>query len=463
MIQHRFGRCTFDPDAKSVVCGGRAIPLTGKSAELLAILLETPNAVVANDVLRDRLWPAGFVEPGNLAQQVYVLRRALAVDPTVAIETAARRGYRLRATAGGQRVTVPGPSFLRPRPWPVHARTAVLSLVAAAALIVLPGGAAVVRTSVDDVNAPAARTYALGRYFWERRGTENLARAQAYFQRTIALAPKSSLGYAGLAEVWGLRADADMSKSHEGLTRRAYAYAQQAVARDQDSGVAHAALGLALLEKDQASKALVELRMALALDPRNAEAHEWYAIQLLMRGNVADAGRHFEAAAELQPENVAITTWRAWIRYYLRDFDTAAADFRTALELNPDFDVARLGLISALVQRGAFGEAAATLRTAHPRDWSTRQAFRALAAITDLRLGLRRAADDEASRLQAESRTKSSDADEFVVAALALDGRRSEARRLRARMHLETKPYARRMIDLDPLVGPVFRDLGQNV
>jgi DNA-binding winged helix-turn-helix (wHTH) protein/Tfp pilus assembly protein PilF len=465
VTQNRFGRCTFDPETRSVACDGHAIPLTAKSAELLALLLERPGAVISNDVLRERLWPAGFVEPGNLAQQVYVLRRALAVDPGVAIENVSRRGYRLRAAASAaDAVSVPW--------WRRHARSAVASFVAAAALVVLPGGASLVRSRSTNVDAPGERTYALGRYFWERRGEDNLARAQAYFERTIAMAPESALGYAGLAEVWGLRADADMSKRvHPALVRRAVSYARIALAKNAESAVAHAALGLALLEsgtyaemsnpKCPCRNAIPELRRAIELDPRNAEAHEWYGIQLLTKGQLADAALHFEAAAELQPENVAVTTWHAWIRYYLHDFDEAAADFKTALQLNPAFETAQLGLIAALVQRGAYRDAKAALRSMHPHDWSMLRAMHALAAIADLRLGLRPAADAAAVRLQAETRARPGTDDEYVVAALALDGRRVEARRLRARMHL--KPYERRMIDLDPLVGPVFRGLGGNV
>ena len=433
-----------------MVCDGHTIPLTAKSAELLAILLAEPNAIVATDLIRERLWPSGFVEPGNLPQQIYVLRRALAVDPSVAIETHARRGYRLRAQVA------PPPLVGQPW-WRHHVRSLVASAVAAAALVVLPGGAAPVHGGTANVDAPGLRTYALGRYFWMRRGDDNFARAASYFERTVALAPNSALGYAGLAEVYGLRADA-MKPGYLALAQRALHNGQLAVAKDNDSGVAHASLGLALLETGSEAKGVAELRRAIDLDTGNAEAHEWYAIQLLKGGDVRGAARHFEAAAQVEPENVAVTAWRAWMRYYLHDFDAAAADFRTALQLNPAFSYAQVGLAEALMGRGRYVDAKSTLKGIRSHDWMLSRAVAALGAIVDIRLGLRQAAHDETRRLQDQALARSSDSsDEFVVAAVALDGRRSDALRLRARMHL--KPYEKRMIDLDPLVGPVFRDL----
>ncbi|MBV9102854.1 MAG: tetratricopeptide repeat protein [Candidatus Eremiobacteraeota bacterium] len=455
MIHHRFGRCTFDPDAGSIRCDGHEVRLTAKSAELLSILLAHPNDVVSSEILRERLWPSGFVEPGNLPQQVYVLRRALVVDRSISIENVARRGYRLRANIPLLQAASNG-DLLPQRP-----RSLVAAGLAAAALLVLPAGAAFVGRDANAHAFPGSRTYALGRYFWEKRGADNLLRAESYFRQTISLAPNSALGYAGISEVWAVRADSEMNPRRSAtLARHALGYAETAVAKDGDSGVAHAALGLALMETKHETKGVAELRRAIALDPENPEAHEWYAIQVLVHGDVRTASQHFEAAAELQPENVAITTWRAWARYYLRDFDRAAADFRTALDLNPTYDMARIGLAATLLQRGAYRELNSVLHDVHPHDWSTSRALRALGAIADLRLGLRRNADAEAGRLQAEARKRLSDDDELVVAALALDGRRTEARQLRARMHLQE--YERRIIDMDPLVGPVFRRLGRD-
>jgi len=468
----RFGRCSFEAAAQLLVCDGREIALTAKGCELLTLLLEHPNAVVASEELRERLWPQGFVEAGNLAQQVYLLRRALAVDDSVAIENVARRGYRLRAdipaaqppapavTANPTTASGPAPRSRRP------VRSLASLAVAVLILAVLPTSSSE-RRSQSIVDAPALRAFALGRYFWERRGSDNLNRAEVFFEEAVAAAPGSALGYAGLADVWGVRADdVPMGKPlHRSRALRALAEAKTAVARDPQSAVAHAALGLALIEMDAPStQGMGELRSAIALDPNNAEAHEWYAIRLLGKGDVRDAALHFEAAAQVQPENVAVASWHAWSRYYLNDPVRAVADFQTALAINPSYEMAQVGLISVLVEAGHFREAQRELRRVHATDWSTARAFRALETMADLGLGQRTAADAEVRRLQAEDRRRlSGDADEFVVAALAKVGQPEEARRVRDQMHLETKPEERTMIDHDPLVGPVFRRLASKV
>jgi tetratricopeptide (TPR) repeat protein len=263
--------------------------------------------------------------------------------------------------------------------------------------------------------------------------------------------------------VWGVLADGAPSgtRSHEAFARKALRYANIAVEKDGGSSAAHAALGLAFLEvKAPVAQAMSEFRRAIDLDPSNAEAHEWYAIRLLYGGNVREAKTHFEIAAELQPANVAVAWWRALVRYYLHDADDAVADFHTALTLNPSYALAQVGLVTALVERGRYHEAQEALRERHGANGSEVQALRALAAIVDLKLGLRRAAAAELQRLHAQDVARTmGDGDELVVAAFALGGRRDDALRLLARMHLERDAAQRRMIELDPLVGPVIRDL----
>jgi Tfp pilus assembly protein PilF len=245
------------------------------------------------------------------------------------------------------------------------------------------------------------------------------------------------------------------------LALRSAADARLAVARDPNSAQAHSALGLAYLEEGQRVAGNAELRRAIELDPRDADAQEWYAIQLLVARDVRDALPHAEAAAELQPENVAATSWHAMIRYYLHDENGAVDGFRTALEINPSYDLAQLGLVAALIERGRYHEAKLALRGLHGGSWSTERALRGLAAIADMRLGLREEAKLETDRL--EEARRMGDDDGYVVAALAMEGRRTAALMLRSRMHIERDPYARFMIYLDPLVAPAFRQLGGNV
>ena len=401
------------------------------------------------------MWPDGLVENGNLPQQVYLLRKALAVDPTVSIESVARTGYRLCAAIGDPRAD----RSLRSR----RAVRALFATVVATAILALPSGASLLRTPAGLPLVPGLRDYQLGRYFWERRGVANLQIAKGYFELVVAAAPSGADGYAGLAEVWGVLADGVPvnEPAHVVLARRAYRAARLAVERDENSAVGHAALGLALLQLGAPeADGITELRRAIALDPSNPEAHEWYGMRLLFAGRLSEADREMEIASSLQPTNVAVASWHALTRYYLHDGNTAVSGFRTALEINPAFDLAQIGLVAALVERGRYRDALVEARRQRGGMSSTSRALSALCVIAELRLGFRTAAEAEARRLRTEVQARDvGDDDGFVVAAFAVDGRRSDALRLRDRLHLH-EPYQRLVSDFDPVVAPIMRTLG---
>jgi DNA-binding winged helix-turn-helix (wHTH) protein/Tfp pilus assembly protein PilF len=456
---YRFGKCEFDAASRSISCRGTQVALRGKVSELLVLLLEQPGEVIPSETLRDRLWPEGFVETGNLAQQIYLLRKALTIDPTVSVDNVARTGYRLRAPMPEQ------PGLVRQSTWSAPARW-VVAVLAVASMLALPGAAALVRPGTLHLQGSGLRTYELGRYFWERRGADNVKRAKAFFEQTIAFAPTSAEGYAGLSEVYGVLADGMPmgTRTHDDLAKKAYESASTAVARDPNAGVAHAAMGLALEEMGKTyAQANVELERAIALDPSNPEAHEWYGIRMLFDRNLAEAARQMEIASELQPANAAVASWHALTRYYLHDSGSAVVGFRTALEINPSFELAQVGLVAALVERGRYREAQAELVHARGMSWSGSRALRALSVIVDLRLGLRVAAEAEADRLRKETQKARGvgDDDGFLVAALVLDGRRDEAQALRAKMHME-QPYQRMVSAFDPIIGPAMRALESN-
>src|ERR1700682_1603065 len=98
-VRLAFRPFTFDREERGLRRDGRTVPLAPKVAEALGLLLAEPGALVEKNALRDTLWPAGFVEDGNLTQTIYLIRRALDPqgDGRAFIETTPRRGYRFVA------------------------------------------------------------------------------------------------------------------------------------------------------------------------------------------------------------------------------------------------------------------------------------------------------------------------------------------------------------------------------
>jgi Tol biopolymer transport system component/DNA-binding winged helix-turn-helix (wHTH) protein len=66
------------PAARSLTWNGQPVVLRSKTFDLLLYLAQHPHQVVTKDELMAALWPDSFVEEGNLAQHVFLLRKALA-------------------------------------------------------------------------------------------------------------------------------------------------------------------------------------------------------------------------------------------------------------------------------------------------------------------------------------------------------------------------------------------------
>ena len=93
---YHFGPFCLDTKERVLLRDGRVVPLTPKALRILLVLVRNKGHVVEKDVLMDEVWPDEFVEEGNLAQHVFMVRRALG-ETTEApgyIETIPRRGYR---------------------------------------------------------------------------------------------------------------------------------------------------------------------------------------------------------------------------------------------------------------------------------------------------------------------------------------------------------------------------------
>src|ERR1700733_8876999 len=82
-------RCTLSENGKPVAISSRAF-------DILQLLVELRDRVVAKDEIMDRVWPGMFVEENNLAVQISALRRILSVEEGGPqwIVTVSGRGYR---------------------------------------------------------------------------------------------------------------------------------------------------------------------------------------------------------------------------------------------------------------------------------------------------------------------------------------------------------------------------------
>ncbi|GAC1497714.1 MAG: hypothetical protein NVS1B14_00210 [Vulcanimicrobiaceae bacterium] len=340
----QIGPFELDRERLLLYRGAHVLPLGPKVVETLLALAERPGEVVGKEQLIARLWPQGFVEESNLAQNIYILRKSLRPfwegQP---IETLARRGYRLREPV---RVIVrahaaPQPGIPR-KPGAVSRLRRFAAVCACAAAVTAFGGAS---ARAPGPSGPAQRLsvrgqqlYALGRYYWSLRTAVGLRKSVGFFEGVTRLDPRSALGYAGLADAYSMIVDYHSERSRQTeLGSKAKRYAAHALALDARSPQALTAYAMtrALLAHDIPG-AERHLREAIAFDPNYALAHEWYGTLLLMRGHTRAARAQLETAAVLDPVATATNAWLATEAYFDHRYAAAVAYDRQALDLDPN-------------------------------------------------------------------------------------------------------------------------------
>jgi len=433
----RLGSFLFDPDTLTLLRSGETVRASRKTMELLAVLARAEGAVVPKETLRDTLWPEGFIEDGNLTQQVYLLRHVLACDARVRIETSPRRGYRLVIPPDEGSLTR---FVFRPSSW-----AARWAAVAAAIFILASSAGAALHTTRAALPVEAERVYQLGRLEWERRDTASLKRAEDYFRETTRLAPSDARGYAGLAAVEVIRGDYSDDKAYiRAAFKRADGYVRAALARDWHNADAYDVLALiAEMEPHGKERAEGYFQRALALDPANAYAHIWRGIALVDQDRLEEARSELVLGERLDPISKTAARWLGSVEYDRRAFDAAAEQFRSVLVLDPRDTDAALSLAFIDEARGNYRGALLRLKrfgSVIPRESRTMLAARLVAL-----LGRR----DEARRQFAALRwSKHVDPLEVAATQLALGDRRAAAETLR-RQPAEKRDYVNQRLKWD--------------
>ena len=89
----------LDPSEHRLLKNGQVIPLMPKAFETLRLLVENAGHLLEKERLMETVWADAFVEEGNLAYTIRLLRKTLGDDATSPsfIENIPRRGYRFIA------------------------------------------------------------------------------------------------------------------------------------------------------------------------------------------------------------------------------------------------------------------------------------------------------------------------------------------------------------------------------
>jgi DNA-binding winged helix-turn-helix (wHTH) protein/TolB-like protein/Tfp pilus assembly protein PilF len=215
-------------------------------------------------------------------------------------------------------------------------------------------------------NVEAYQSYLRGRYFWNKRNEEALARSIAYFDEAIASDPGYALAYAGLADAHSVIGFYQFGKlPPEQSFQKAKTAALKALELDDTLAEAHASLALSVGDVDADDAAAErEFKRAIALNPNYATAHHWYSDFLASTGRPAEAMLEIRRALELDPLSLVINATLGERLYHERKYDEAIAQLRKTLEMDADFGPAHYLLGLALEQKNLYDEAVSELNKA---------------------------------------------------------------------------------------------------
>lgn len=334
---YRFGEFSLDLERQTLARGDREIHLRPKSIAVLMILLEHPGRLVPKEVLCNAAWKDTAVSDESLAHCIADIRRALGDDEFEMIRTVPRRGYIFELPVTEEFFVQPGLSNKR-RLTALPAASLALAMLGITVLLVVAGfgdtgagrddasakrppfqaGAGPLRR-----NAPANSAYQRGRFYFDRRSSGDLDRAEESFKKALELDPSFGAAWAGLAGIYSVRyGDGDAGRNDV----------------------------LPLLGD--------ATRRAVSLAPENAESHIRRAYYHRMVSERMDAQRHYDIAMTLAPDDPLVLSVQAGELAKHGHLYEAIALQEQALAGDPTSVVLYNNLVSYLLAAGRVEEAA---------------------------------------------------------------------------------------------------------
>ena len=206
--------------------------------------------------------------------------------------------------------------------------------------------------------------YLKGRFFWNKRTSDGLQKAAAYFEQAIARDSTYALAYAGLADSYAVLAALGYVQPKQAYARAKPA-ALRALALDSTLAEAHTSLGFIHFNYDyDPPSARRELTQALSIDPRYATGHLFYAYYYLDVSQVSEAIHEAAAARDLEPLSLITNTRLASMLRFAERYDEAEKQLRKTLELDANFPLAHDELARVLASEGRYSEASVSARRA---------------------------------------------------------------------------------------------------
>jgi TolB-like protein/class 3 adenylate cyclase/tetratricopeptide (TPR) repeat protein len=216
---------------------------------------------------------------------------------------------------------------------------------------------------------------------------EHLIRARGFFERALAVEPRSVAALVGMATV-DLAMGADfLADGRAELISTAEANAIKALSLVPDHAVAHVLLGTAQIATNRAAEGIAECERALTLDRNLAAAHAAIGLAKFYMGRARETEGHILEALRLSPLDVQSFRWMRFAgmaKLQFGDDSGAVAWLRRSIERNRNHPLSHFALAAALGLQGALAEARAATKAGLALNPSfTIRRFRTVARASD--------------------------------------------------------------------------------
>jgi serine/threonine-protein kinase len=185
-------------------------------------------------------------------------------------------------------------------------------------------------------NPQAYEAYLRGRFHWNQFTPDALLKALDSFQKAINLDPDYAPAYVGLADFYTWANIYGIMPSPVAL-EKAEAAARRAIALDDQSGEAYAALGLHMQNRQQWDEAERIYHRGMELNPNYPNLYEWSAASLVGTGRFAEGVAEVARAEQLDPLSLRTKTLVAWTMYQAHYHEESLAKGREIVDLDANY------------------------------------------------------------------------------------------------------------------------------
>ena len=205
-----------------------------------------------------------------------------------------------------------------------------------------------------ETNDPEAYPlYLKGRFYWDKRTPESLAKARDYFQQAVERDPHYALAHVGMAEYYSVLPEYTYTAGQEAFPK-ALAAAKRALAIDETQAEAHALLGAANDREWDWAAAEREYQRAIELNPNDARTRVLYAIHLEFLGHMPEVFEQLRRAIELDPLNMNGLDNVAEAYIYTHEYDKSVEEGKKIVEIDPTFANVHIHLSEAYFLMGKY-------------------------------------------------------------------------------------------------------------